>query len=299
MPNEDLQNAITSLRDKGIIIQAGGELDLSASVSFSISIDGLEGSGKTFFIVETMPRPLSIINFGDRSAVPFLYRMSEEDRDTIYPIDIQPKSPEGWTFQEAVESLKTLNTIVATMAPKMPGGTFAIDGGSSWWSVMQQVFVEPKEQARIAAGSKKTGGIIYEEANNRVRGVVGHIRASGCFLAMTHQMKPDWGPDGPIPGSFSPRKNSQIPYLMEVELTVMKLCTTCNGFACEQPGHVGRKHVGRVKKLSGNTMLEGTQIEGLTFPLVYQMQTGLKYPTPEKLPSKLREQLAAKAQQKA
>ncbi len=297
-----LQEAINSLASKGIVLNAGDEFDVNAPVSFSVSYDGLEGAGKTYIIINTMPRPLAIINFGDRSALQFLYKMTPEEREGIYTIDIQPSSPEGWTFTEAVESLKTLNTVVATMAPNMQGGTFALDGGSSWWSVMQQVYVEPKEKERMAAGTKKTGGIVYEEANNRVRGVIGHIRANGCFLALTHQMKQNWDKDGPVIGSFSPKKNSQVPFLMEVEVTLMKLCSAktgenavCNAFACEKVGHVGRDHFGRIKKLSGNTTLEGMQIKGLTFPMIYQMQTGLEYPTPEKLPLPIQREIAAKA----
>lgn len=294
----ELQEAINTLSEKGITLQDGREFDVAAPVSFSVSYDGLEGAGKTYIIINSMPRPLVIVNFGDRSALQFLYKMSEEERAGIYTIDIQPSSPEGWTFTEAVESLKELNTVVQTMASKMPGGTFALDGGTSWWSVMQQVFVEPKEKERMAAGKKQVGGIIYEEANNRVRGVIGHIMSNGCFLAMTHQMKQDWNDKGPIPNSFSPKKNNQIPYLMEVEVTLMKLCTTCLAFKCDQEGHVGRKHIGRIKKLSGNTALEGTQIEGLTFPMIYAFQTGHVYPTPEKLPLPIQRELKKKEKAK-
>ncbi len=263
-----------ALAEQGISLNSAGDFDPNTPISFSISLDGLEGTGKTHFIVNTMPRPLVIVNFGDRSALQFLYRMTEEERAGIYTYDIQPSSPEGWTFAEAVQSLVTLNKIVSTAAPLMPGGTFALDGGSSWWSVMQQVFVEPKEQQRMAAGKKSTGGIIYEEANNRVRGVIGHIRANGCFLAMTHQMKQDWDANGPIIGQFSPKKNSQIPFLMEVEITLRKKCAQCGAWACTTEGHMGRKHFAQIKKLSGNTKMEGIQIEGLMFRDLYRMQTG-------------------------
>ncbi len=288
----ELQNAINSLSEKGIVLKDGAEVDLALPPSFSTSFDGLEGAGKTYVIVNTMPRPLCIVNFGDRSALQFLYRMTPEERKGIYTIDIQPSSPEGWTFTEAVASLTQLNTVVAEMAPNMPGGTFALDGGTSWWSVMQQIYVEPKEKERMDKGIKKTGGIVYEEANNRVRGVIGHIMSNGCFLAMTHQMKQDWDGSGPIANSYSPKKNSQIPFLMEVEVTLMKLCTSCKGIKCETEGHVGRTHVGRIKKLSGNTDLEGIQLERLTWPQIYAMQTGKAYPTPERLPLPLQRELA-------
>lgn len=283
--NLTIEDAQRTLLEKGIIISNAAEFDLNTPISFSISLDGLEGTGKTHFIMFTMPRPLVVVNFGDRSANQFLYRMTDEEREGVYTYDIQPSSPEGWTFAEAVKSLVTLNTIIAEMAPSMPGGTFALDGGTSWWSVMQQVFVEPKEKERMVAGKKQVGGIIYEEANNRVRGVYGHIKSNGCFLVMTHQMKQDWDKDGPVVGSFSPKKNSQIQYLAEAEVTLMKFCLQCQGFACEKEGHMGRKYVGRIKKLSGPSgkALEGIQIENLTFPVLYKLQTGKTFPNPELL----------------
>jgi hypothetical protein len=268
---------LRELESKGIFLSDASGLDPKVRIPFSMSLDGLEGTGKTYFALR-LPKPLILVNFGDRPPHSLLYDMSPEERKGIYIKDIQPKSPEGWTFDEAVNSLIELNKIISAAAPMMPGGTFVLDGGSSWWSVMQQVFVEPKEKERLAAGKKLIGGIIYEEANNRVRGVLGHLRASGCFLAITHQLRQDWGPDGPIPNSYSPRKNSQVPYLVEVELEFFKLCATCNAPACQNNSHVGRKHFARIKKLSGNTSLEGMVIENLTFPKLYKMQTGQEFP---------------------
>lgn len=265
-----------SLEAKGIVLNDAAMLDPEALLPFSVSLDGLEGTGKTYFALR-MPKPIVIVNFGDRNPEILLYDMTPEERAGIYTTNIQPSGPEGWTFQEAVESLKTLNTIVATAAPQMPGGTFVLDGGSSWWSVMQQVFVEPKEKERLAAGKKQVGGIIYEEANNRVRGVLGHIKSNGCFLAMTHQLKQNWDDKGPIPDSYSPRKNSQVPFLMEVEVEFFKVCSQCGGKGCVTQGHFGRKHMARLKKLSGNTQLEGLVLESLDFAKLYKMQTGREY----------------------
>jgi len=269
----DLQ---TELAEKGIILNDASLLDPDALLPFSVSLDGLEGVGKTYFALR-MPKPIVVVNFGDRAPEILLYDMTTEEREGIFTTNIQPKSTEGWTFTEAVESLKTLNTVVATTAPKMPGGTFVLDGGSSWWSVMQQVFVEPKEKAAMAAGKKKAGGLIYEEANNRVRGVVGHIKANGCFLALSHQLRQNWDATGPVPDSYSPRKNSQIPFLMEVEVEFFKVCSMCGGKGCITTGHFGRKHMARLKKLSGNTALEGLVVEALTFQSLYKMQTSRDY----------------------
>lgn len=236
----------------------------------------MEGSGKTHIIIKTFPLPLVIVNFGDRSAVPFLYEIPEQRRSQVQVYDIQPPSNDGWDFKSAVDSLKELAEIIAAEGPLMRGGTFALDGGSSWWSVMQQVFVEPKEQERLAKGSKQVGGIIYEEANNRARGVLGYVKTLGCFLAMTHQLKQDWDKDGPIPNQFSPRRNSQVPYLMEVVARMAKFCaaTGCGAPNCQKAEHVGRTHKARLEKLSGNTGLEGLWVGDLTFQKLYKFQTG-------------------------
>ena len=270
------------LRAKLGAVDAVNDLDMSRPVPFSISLDGLEGTGKTHFIIKTMPRPLVIVNFGDRSPYQFLYKMTEAERAGIIIYDIQPSGPDGWTLAEAVQGLIKLSEIIQAEAPHMPGGTFALDGGSSWWSVMQQVYVEPKEKERQAKNQKSVGGIIYEEANGRVRGVLGSIKTHGCFLAMTHQMKQDWDANGPIPGQYSPKKNSQVPYIMEVEITLFKLCKACNAPNCQNlaPEHMGRKHMARIKKLSGNTALEGIVVENLAFGAVYKMQNGRDYASP-------------------
>jgi hypothetical protein len=260
-------------------VNAATDFDDSQLLPFSVSLDGLEGVGKTHFIIKTMPRPLVIVNFGDRSPHQFLYRMTPEEREGIVVYDIQPATPDGWTPAEAIQGLIKLSQIITAEAPYMRGGTFALDGGSSWWSVMQQVYVEPKEKERAAKGQKQVGGIIYEEANGRVRGVLGNIKSQGCFLAMTHQMKQDWDAQGPIPGQYSPKKNSQVPFIMEVEVTLYKLCKACNAPDCRNlaPEHMGRRHMSRVKKLSGNTGLEGIVVENLDFAKLYNFQTGKCY----------------------
>jgi len=260
---------------KGALI-VGAALPEQTILPFSSSFEGLEGAGKTHIIIKTYPLPLVIVNFGDRSAVPFLYEIPEGRRNQVQVYDIQPPSVDGWDFKSAVESLKELAEIISAEGPLMRGGTFGLDGGSSWWSVMQQVFVEPKEQARIAAGGKQVGGIIYEEANNRARGVLGYVKTLGCFLAMTHQLKQDWDKDGPIPNQYSPRRNSQVPYMMEVVVRMAKFCQNpqCGAPNCQKPDHVGRKHRSRLEKLSGNTGLEGLWVNDLTFPKLYKYQTG-------------------------
>lgn len=273
----DLEAARAALRAKQGALQGITFKAEDHPVSFSISLEGLEGTGKTHFIMMTCPLPLVLVNFGDRSAIPFLYQMPEERRKLITIYDIQPPSEAGWDFSSAVESLKQLAEIVRAEGPLMQGGTFGFDGGSSWWSVMQQVFVEPKEKAREQAGHKQVGGIIYEEANNRARGLLGYIKTLGCFTIITHQLRQDWNASGPIPGQYSPKRNSQVPYIMEIVVRMQKVCSACKASNCLNADHVGRLHMSRLEKLSGNTGLEGMWVEGLDFSKLYSFQTGKKW----------------------
>lgn len=250
---------------------AGSSFDTAPPpVAFSISCEGLEGTGKTKFALSG-PRPLVIVNFGDRDPNILLYAMSPEERRGVTIYNLQPTTPEGWTFQEAVKSLTALTEIITVEAPRMPGGTFVLDGGSSWWSAMQRVFVEPKEKERLAKGLKSTGGIIYAEANDRVRGILGYVKGLGCFLMITHQMSQDWDASGPIAGSYSPKRNSQIAGIVEVVLRFEKFCVVCGAPQCQNKDHVGRVHKTRIIKFAGNTALEGLWIDNADFAKIYSL----------------------------
>lgn len=243
-------------------------------IPFSASLEGLEGTGKSTFLMLTTPYPRVAVNFGDRSLVPFLYQIPKERRQDVQVYDIKAPSSDGWDFKSAVDGLRQLAEIVAAEAPYMQNGTFGLDGGTSWWSVMQQVFVEPKEKAREAAGKKQVGGIIYEEANGRARGFMDFLRHTDAFFFMTHQLRQDWAADGPIPNQYSARRNSQVQYLMDCVVRFMKVCAVCSAPNCQNKDHVGRKHFARLEQVKGNTGFEGLWIENLTFSKLYKFQTG-------------------------
>ncbi len=94
---------------KGAFIDGASFKHEDHPITFSISLEGLEGTGKTDFIVNTMPLPIVLVNFGDRSAIPFLYNMDEARRSQVHIYDIQPSSDQGWTLAEAIDSLKQLS----------------------------------------------------------------------------------------------------------------------------------------------------------------------------------------------
>lgn len=259
------------------------------AVPLSMSVEALEGGGKTSFILKTCPLPIVHINFGDRDATPLLMdkEMSDARRSQITVYNFQAESPFGWTRPECKKSLDALSTIATHHLSDgaLKGGTFAIDSGSTWWSAVQEVYVAPEMEKREASTKpKKTGGLEYSQANLLVNGALSWIKTQGVFLIVTHQKKQDWGANGPIPGSYSPRMNSKIPYIVEVRLDLIKRCLTCGSEQCESSqNHVGRKHLGRLAKFSRNTKLEGTILENVTFGLVYQLYMGEKFPDEERI----------------
>src|SRR3990167_10215958 len=78
---------------------------------FSMSIDGIEGVGKSHFPLMTMPTPIVHVNLGDRKADLFLDRMTKERRDQVTLYNFVPKSPEGWSIEEGKRSLSALKEI--------------------------------------------------------------------------------------------------------------------------------------------------------------------------------------------
>ena len=256
-------------------------------IPFSISVEALEGCGKTQFGLLTCPWPIVHVNFGDRDAKAFLYEMPPERRAHTTMYSFAPASPGGWTRPEATLSLTALREIAKNEldAGKLAGGTFILDSGSSWWDVVQEVYVAPLAEAREAAGEKRTGGLIYSQGNLIVSGVVSWIKNQGCFFVLTHQKSQQWDSKGPIPGAYKARINPKVPYLVEVRLDLRKECLACGGADCQSVGHMGRKHTGRLTKFAKNTVMEGMEFynEQITFANIYRLYAGGDFPDAERL----------------
>ena len=143
--------------------------DTAPIPTFAISVEGLEGTGKTHFGLMTCPVPIIHINFGDRNAEIFQYDMTKERRDKVDFYSFHAKTEKGWTRKEGKESLENLAKLAKAYLEdsKMRGGTFIIDSGSSWWDVMQEVYVAPEEEKAIALAAsrgkefRKSGFLIY------------------------------------------------------------------------------------------------------------------------------------------
>ena len=254
---------------------------------FSISVEGLEGTGKSRFGLLTCPTPVVHINFSDRDATAFLYDMSEERRKQTTLYSFAPAGTEGWTVAEARQALFALSDIAKAElgGGQMAGGTFILDSGSSWWDAVQQAEVAPLEEQRKAEGGRRAGGLIYQQANLIVSGVVSWIKNQGIFFILTHQKRQRWDKDGPVPGVFDPRINSKVPYLVEVRLDLRKECIVCGGLDCQGKGHIGRKHIGRIIKFGRNTALEGIEFEDtqIAFPTIYKLYANAAFPKEEAL----------------
>ena len=258
-------------------------------IPFSMSVEGLEGTGKTQFGICTGPLPVVHVNFADREATRFLYEVSDTRRKAITLYSFVPTSTQGWTRSEASKSLVALSEIAQSEMKdgKLRGGTFILDSGSSWWDAIQEVYVAPKEEERDREGKKRAGGLIYSEGNLIVSGVVSWLRSQGAFFVMTHQKRQRWDKDGPVPGAYDARINSKVPFLVEVRLDLRKVCAveTCGGLDCRAQGHIGRKHIGRLIKFAANTAMEGIEYynEQINFANIYTLYAGGPFPEPERL----------------
>ena len=249
-------------------------------IPFSMSIEGLESTGKTHFGLMTAPLPIVHINFGDRSARWFLYQMDEERREQVTLYDFQAATADGWTRSEGAESLKGLSEIAKhhLEGGKLANGTIILDGGSSWWEIIQECYVAPEQEKREAGGGKRTGGLEYMQGNLIVSGVISWMKNQGAFLIVTHRKRQDWDAKGPIPGKFSAQINKKVPYLVEARLDLYKICTVCGAEECLNKQHQGRRHFGRFLKFGADTGYEGFTFENPTFPMVYQFYTGKALP---------------------
>mgnify|MGYP001569179927 FL=1 len=243
---------------------------------FSMSVEGLEGSGKTHFALLTAPLPIVHVNFGDRSAEWFLYQMDEERRKHVTLYSFQASSSQGWTAQEGRDSLVGLSEIAQHHLANgaMAGGTFILDSGSTWWEVVQEVYVAPEQMKREGSGGKRTGGLEYMQGNLIVSGVLSWIKNQGAFTMITHRKKQVWRNAQPVPGMFEAQINKKVPYLVEVRLDIYKTCAVCGSEECQAKGHQGRKHWGRFLKFAANTNMEGFAWENPTFDFVYSMYAG-------------------------
>ena len=268
-----------------VINGSGWEPDETVALPFSMSVEGLEGTGKTFFGLMTCPTPIVHVNFSDRSALSFLYDMSKDRRTKAKLYSFSANTTEGWTRDEGKDSLIQLSRIAQEemAGGKLAGGTFILDSGSTWWDVVQEVYVAPEFEKRELEGKKQRGGIEYGKGNLIINGVVSWLKNQGAFVVLTHRKTAVWDKDGPVKGQFTPQMNRKVRFLVEVRLDLHKKCAVCKGEECTAPNHVGRLHTGRLIKFGKLTALEGMEIDNPTFSDIYKMYYGREFPNQEAL----------------
>lgn len=272
---------ITDLRSRLGAVE-GATADIEKITPFSISVEGLESSGKTYFSIMTMPTPIVHVAFGDRDADMFLPRMSEERRKQVVLYKLKSESPDGWTRGEGAKSLTDLKEIaLAEMGEgRLAGGTFVLDSGSNWWEVIQDVKVAPYEEKlraeaeRAGKEYKQAGGFIYGPGNLFVKSVINWLKSQGAFVVLTHKKVQEWDTKGPIPYKFRAQSNKEVRYMVEVRLDLYKTCAECNSEWCEARTHQGRNHWGQLLKFAGDDALEGFSWQDPDFAMLYNLYTG-------------------------
>ena len=252
----------------------------------SVSVEGLDSAGKTYFTLMTMPLPIVHVNYSDRDATGFLYEMSPERRARTKLYSFKAPTTKGWTREDGAASLVELSDIAQKELGdgKLKGGTFILDSGSSWWETVQEVHVAPLEEQRIATQlargqePKRAGGLTYGPANLIVKGITNWLKNQGAFFAITHQLAQVWDAKGPVPGQWRARQNGQMPYIVDMRLRLSVTCNVCGAPECTAPGHIGRTHWATVSKFGMRTGMIGLQIASPRFSTFYRLYTGRDLP---------------------
>lgn len=259
---------------------SGADFDIAdpenGVIPFSMSLEGLDGTGKTYLPLMTGPLPVVHLNFSDRDATPFLYEMSDARRKQTTLYNIRSNSIKGWTRTEGITSLQKLSAVIVEElgGGKLKGGTLVLDGGSSWWEVMQECYVAPEVERHQREFGKQLGGLAYGPANLLVKGFLNWVKNQGAFIILTHQLTSEWDKDGPIPGAYRARQNGQIPYMVEARLRLSKTCNNCGAPECFSTNHVGRTHWATIMKFGTKSDLVGTIVPNPTMSTIYALYAG-------------------------
>jgi hypothetical protein len=255
-------------------------LDDKAVQPLCISLEGLEGSGKTYLGLMTGPLPVVHVNFSDRQAESFLYDMTPERRAGTVLYNFRPETPKGWTRAEGQESLLALSQVVQAELGdgRLKGGTFILDGGSSWWETVQDVYVAPELERQQRDYGKQVGGLAYGAGNLIVKGILNWMRNQGAFTIITHQLTQVWDAKGPVPSQWRAKQNNNIPFLADVVLRLSTTCNQCGSPECHAANHVGRTHWAQIVKAGKRTDLVGMSISSLTMSSLYGLITGKQLP---------------------
>ncbi len=214
--------------------------------TLTIAGQGLQGTGKTLFGLNTMPLPMLHLNL-DRTANGLFYMkdggVAKERQQDIVSIQFGPENhgSANWTESTAAKAREELEAAIQQYVPLMQGGTVFIDGGTNLANLVTSIELAKVEKAlaaKAASKGKEARGLLpfdYANINTWWAGLLGALNRANVHFYITNHLTEEWGADGPIPGRFYAQQN----------------------------------------KL--NKKMEGMTLDSLDFPTLYKMTYGTDY----------------------
>lgn len=238
--------------------------DVEYPTRWSVNLWGPAGDGKSHLIVNTCPGPVLIANF-DRDISALVKRSGRKD---IYIANLHT---EGLVLTETrAEKLIENFQKALEEAATMTDGTFALDGGSAFSHILEQVELSRlnADQRKRASKGKKAeqydklpalhrGGI-----NAQINAMLASISNSPVNFAITHQQKEIWDEFGKPTGEFVPRENTQVPHGIDMEVRIFSSMKSAGRDPkTRKPFPKSRGFYARVTLCKHARHTEGTKVE--------------------------------------
>jgi len=199
-----------------------------APTRWSVGLWGPAGGGKSHVIVNSCPGPVFIANF-DRDVSALVKKSGRKD---IYIANLHTaglvltdKRAEQLIerFQKALEEVTT-----------MTEGTFALDGGSAFHHILEQLELSRLNASQRKRAAKGKDAETYEKLpalyrggiNAQINAMLASISNSPVNFVITHQQREIWDQTGKPTGEFEPRENTQVAYGVDMEVRIFSAWTS-------------------------------------------------------------------------
>lgn len=235
---------------------------------YSIDLFGAGGSGKTYFIINSAPGPILLVNF-DRDPSRMI---AASGRDDIYVCNLHTAGL--WlTDEEARKKYANLESALKD-ATSMNSGTFAIDGGSALTHLLEQIALADYNKRKQGEDVERLPSLERASINSRILNLCAVISQTPVNFIITHQVREVWTRDergnvGPS-GKFEARENTQIEYGVDMSLYMYAQWLTAKPPAQEKV----LKHYGKVVICKHNTALINQRYENPTFDMLVSLMEG-------------------------
>jgi len=252
---------------------------------------GMEGTGKTLFLLRGAPLPIVVLNLDRPITSALLKQIDVERRSSIFVKNMREKIDD----LDVLTGLQIKSGIEETIRRNkkfLRGGTLIIDGGSTFRDVIK--IADAKIGPKIEAG-QRFNPKDKAQANAYLNAFVSGVVDAGINLFFTAHGAFSWKMSTTEDGKNQLMKSTRVypkldDVLLEqtaVSVLLMKRCI-CGGALTEQDGHcskatartvgdhTGRQFIARVVTNKYAPQTEGDEFEDFTFEQLRTLAFGRK-----------------------